>query len=139
MRSEWTFAQKGVLFLATVLTLWSIAGLIANPDFATGANATSKSVLGVDFNGWHAVSGLLLLVPGLVLALRPTWALLYAFYAGFVNLVTGFWALADTQPYGLLEFPNNESDAILHFTFAFAFLAVGAVQLARNRSATAAT
>ena len=138
VRSEWTFAQRGLLLLAVMLSLWSIAGLIANPDFATGADATSERVLGVDFNGWHAVSGLLLLAPAFVLALRPTWALLYTLYVGVVLVLTAVWALVDTQPAGLLDFPNNEADAVLHFTFGLAFLAVGAVQLARNRSSATA-
>jgi uncharacterized protein DUF4383 len=133
-REPWTFAQRGIVVLAIVLGLWSLAGLIANPDFATGDNATAEQVLGVDFNGWHAVSGFLLLAPAFLMALRPGWALFYALYAAAVLAASAVWALLDTEPANLLAFPNNESDAALHFGFAAAFLAVAAVQLRRDRA-----
>lgn len=43
--------------------LWSIPGLFINPDFRIGADATSELFLGVDMNGWHAVSGFLIVIP----------------------------------------------------------------------------
>ncbi|MGH2959845.1 MAG: hypothetical protein ACRDKE_09585, partial [Solirubrobacterales bacterium] len=49
------------------ILLWSIPGLIINPDFAVGNAATSEVVLLVDMNGWHAVSGFLIVVPVLLL------------------------------------------------------------------------
>jgi hypothetical protein len=51
--------------------VWSVPGLIINPDFAIGDDATSKLVLGVDMNGWHAVSGFLITVPAFLVARRP--------------------------------------------------------------------
>jgi len=52
-------------------SVWSVPGLIVNPDFATGNSVTSERVLGVDMNGWHALSGFLVAVPALMLATRP--------------------------------------------------------------------
>jgi hypothetical protein len=91
----------------------------------------------VDFNGWHAVSGLLLLAPAFVAMFRRSWALAYALYAGFVLMLTGVWALADTEPANLLAFPHNESDAILHFGFGVLFLGIAAVQIRRERAGVA--
>lgn len=132
----WTFAQKGVLVLALSLTAWSVAGLIANPDFSTGAGAPTERVLGVDFNGWHAVSGFLLFAPAFVAILRPAWALAYALAAGAALLVTAIWVAADTEPLFILHLPNNGADAVFHLAFALLFLAIAAVQLARDRAPT---
>jgi hypothetical protein len=133
-RSEWTIAQKGVLAVSAVLTAWSVVGLIANPDFATGADATAVQVLGVDFNGWHALSGLLLVGPGFLMCLRPNWALFFALYAGALLVVTAIWALVDTRPAELLAFPHNEADAVLHFSFAAAYFSVAVLQLRADRA-----
>jgi hypothetical protein len=134
--SEWTIAQKGVLAVSVVLTIWNVAGLLANPDFATGADATAVQVLGVDFNGWHALSGFLLVGPGFLMCLRPGWALFFSLYAGAVLVLTAIWALVDTEPADRLAFPHNEADAVLHFGFAAAYFSVAALQL-RADSGTA--
>src|SRR5882672_10661596 len=68
--SSWSPSQVAVLVVSLARLAWSVAGLIANPDFATGDAATAKQVLGVDFNGWHALSGILLALPGLLGARR---------------------------------------------------------------------
>jgi len=52
--------------------VWSVPGLIVNPDFALGDEATSVRVLGVDMNGWHALSGFLVAVLGLFVARRAS-------------------------------------------------------------------
>jgi hypothetical protein len=135
-RSEWTIAQKGVLAVSVVLTVWNVAGLIANPDFATGADATAVQVLGVDFNGWHALSGFLLVGPGFLMCLRPTWAFFFALYTGALLVLSAIWALVDTRPAELLAFPHNEADAVLHFSFAAAYFSVAALQLRADRAGT---
>jgi hypothetical protein len=75
--SEATTLQRGVLVLSLINTTWSVAGLIANPDFATGDAATSVQVLGVDFNGWHAMSGILAFAPGILIARSDELSRLY--------------------------------------------------------------
>lgn len=110
-----TTLQRGVLVLSLVNTTWSVAGLIANPDFATGDAATSVQVLGVDFNGWHAMSGILAFAPGILIARSDELSRLYVLALiplGFV--IPGVWALVDTRPMGLWPFEHNEADAVLH-------------------------
>ena len=51
------FVQRAVVAIFLALLAWRIAGLIANPDFATGGQATAEQVLFVGFNGWHASRG----------------------------------------------------------------------------------
>jgi hypothetical protein len=107
--------------------VWSVPGLIINPDFATGDAATSERVLGVDMNGWHAVSGFLIAIPGLLIAARrQDLAPIFDLAAGASLIATDVWALASTEVAGgLFFFPHNEADAVLHFATASIFL-VGA-------------
>lgn len=104
--------------------VWSVPGLIANPDFATGDSATSERVLGVDMNGWHALSGFLVAVPALLVATRPYLAALFVSSAAASLITTAVWALLDSHlAGGLFYFPNNQTDALLHFGTATIFLA----------------
>jgi Domain of unknown function (DUF4383) len=115
--SEATTLQRGVLVLSIINTTWAVAGLIANPDFATGEAATSVQVLGIDFNGWHALSGILAFAPGILIARSDALSRLYVLALiplGFV--IPGLWALVDTQPMGLWPFEHNEADAVLHLS-----------------------
>jgi hypothetical protein len=130
----WTLAQKGVLAVCVFQLGWSLAGFIAEPSFDFGSDAATATVLGVDFNGVHALSGLLLFGPGLVFATRPAWALLFAVAASGALFVTGIWALASTQPAYVFTFPNNERDAVLHLATAGIFAILAAVQLRRDRA-----
>jgi len=107
-----------------VVLAWSIPGLIANPDFATGDSANSELVFGVDMNGWHAASGFLVTVPGLFAALRREWSALFNLAAAGSLIATGIWALAETHAVGgLFYFPNQMGDALLHFGTSAIFLA----------------
>jgi hypothetical protein len=107
--------------------VWSVPGLLANPDFATGDAATSEVVLGVDMNGWHAVSGFLVALPGFVAAMRPAWSAAFCVAAAASLIATAIWALADTYPVGgLFYFPNGTADALLHFGTSAIFV-IGAV------------
>ncbi|HEU4393680.1 MAG TPA: DUF4383 domain-containing protein [Solirubrobacterales bacterium] len=132
-REQWTFAQKGIVVLASVQLLWALAGFIAEPSFHLGADAPTERVLGVDFNGYHALAGLLLFAPAFYFALRPKWALYYAIYAAGALIVTGIWALFDEQPAWVFTFPNNSSDAIFHLATGALFAAVAAIQLGHDR------
>jgi hypothetical protein len=131
---SWTLVQKGVLAVCVFQLGWALAGFIAEPSF-DGDDAATAVVLGVDFNGVHALSGLLLFGPGVVFATRPAWALLYAISAASALFVTGFWALASTQPAYVFTFPNNERDAVLHLATGGVFAILAAVQLRRDRAA----
>jgi Domain of unknown function (DUF4383) len=134
-RAHWTPAQVGVMAICVFQLGWALAGFIAEPSFATGADAPTEQVLGVDFNGWHALSGLLLFGPGVVFALRPDWALLFAVAAGVLLVITGVWALASTQVALVFTFPNNEADAVLHLATGALFLVIAAAQRRRDRAA----
>jgi hypothetical protein len=133
---RWNLLQKWVLGICVFQLGWALAGFIAEPSFAIGANAPTATVLWVDFNGVHALSGLLLFGPGLIAATRPDWARLYAFAAAGSLVVTGIWALASTQPAWVFTFPNNERDAVLHLATGVLFLGVGLIQVGRDRAAS---
>jgi hypothetical protein len=132
-RSQWTFAQWGIVVLAVVQLAWATAGLIAEPSFHFGDGAPTQRVLGVDFNGVHALSGFLLFAPAFFFALKPRWAVLYAIYVAAALLVTGFWAIWSTSPAGVFTFPNNDADAVLHITTGALFALVAAIQLGLDR------
>lgn len=116
--------QWAAVLGSLAVLVWSVPGLIVNPDFAVGNSATAERVLGVDMNGWHAVSGFLVAIPGLLVASRPRLAAVFLPLAAGGLIATGVWALLDTQVAGgLFYFPNNEMDALLHFGTSSIFLA----------------
>jgi hypothetical protein len=132
-RSQWTFAQWGIVVLAIVQLAWAVAGLIAEPTFDFGDGASTQRVLGVDFNGVHALSGFLLFLPAFYFALKPRWAVLYAIYVSVALVATGVWAIFSTSPAGIFTFPNNGADAILHITTGALFGIIAAIQLGLDR------
>lgn len=134
-KPSWTFAQWGIVVLAAVQLVWALAGFIAEPSIDFGEDAVTERVLGVDFNGVHALSGVLLFAPAFFFALRPNWALFYALYAAFALYATGVWAFFDEQPAWVFTFPNNQSDAIFHIATGTLFLAVALVQIGLDRRA----
>src|SRR5262245_46659951 len=109
-QERWTFAQWAIVVLAALQLLWATAGLIAEPSIDFGEDAVTERVLGVDFNGVHAISGFLLFLPAFYFAQRPKWALYYAIYVAAALILTGVWALFDTQPAWVFTFPNNAAD-----------------------------
>jgi len=134
-RGQWTFAQKAIVVLASVQLLWALAGFIAEPSFHLGADAPTERVLGVDFNGYHALAGLLLFAPAFYFALNPQWALYYAIYVAVALIVSGFWALFSEQPAWVFTFPNNYADAVFHLANGVLFAAVAGIQIALDREA----
>jgi hypothetical protein len=132
-REPWTFAQKAIVVLAALQLLWATAGLIAEPSIDFGEDAVTERVLGVDFNGVHALSGFLLFLPAFYFALRPKWALWYAIYVAGALIATGIWALFDTQPAWVFTFPNNSADGIFHLATGALFAVVAAIQLGLDR------
>ncbi len=134
-RARWTFAQKGIVILAAIQLLWALAGFIAEPSFQLGDDAPTRQVLWIDFNGYHALAGLLLFGPAFYFALRPDWALYYAIYAAAALFATGIWALFEQQPAWVFTFPNNLNDAIFHLAGGACFALVALIQVRRDRSA----
>ena len=125
--------QWAAILGSTAVLVWSVPGLIANPDFATGDGATSEVVLGVDMNGWHALSGFLVALPGYLAALRANWSAAFCVAAAGSLIATGVWALADTYPVGgVFYFPNGGADAALHFATSAIFLGGAASWLSRR-------
>jgi hypothetical protein len=135
-RPRWTFAQWGIVVLATLQLLWALAGLIAEPTFHFGADAPTKVVLGVDFNGVHALSGFLLFGPAFLFALKPRWAVLYAIFVSAALILTGIWAAFSTSPAGIFAFPDNGADAALHITTGVLFGLVALTQIGLERQAS---
>ena len=87
--------------------------MIAEPSFEFGDGAPTETVLWVDFNGVHALSGFLLFGPGCCSPPAKRGRCSTRGAAGAL-IVTGLWALASTEPAGVFAFPNNERDAVLH-------------------------
>ena len=116
--------QWAAILGSLAVLVWSVPGIIVNPDFGAGDEARSELVLGVDMNGWHALSGFLVAIPGFVAATRPDWAGLFTLAAAGALIATGIWALIETHAAGgLFYFPNGGRDAILHFGTSAIFLA----------------
>ncbi len=132
-RAQWTFAQWAIVIVAVFQLAWAVAGLIAEPSFDFGEGAATERVLGVDFNGVHALSGFLLFGPAFYFALKPRWAVLYAIYVAVALIATGIWAIFSTSPAGIFTFPNNGADAVLHLTTGAVFAVIAAIQLGLDR------
>ncbi len=91
-------------------------------------------MLGVDFNGYHALAGLLLFGPAFYFATRPSWALYYAVYAAGALIVTGIWALFTHTPAWVFTFPDNDADAVFHLATGALFAIVAMAQIAQDRA-----
>lgn len=110
----------------------AIIGFIAEPSFAIGPDAPTAPILGMDYNGWHAVAGLALFGPGLVLCWRKSWAVLYLLLAAVAGALPGIWAFFSNQVAYVFAFPNNITDAVVHMATAAVMLAVAGVQIYRD-------
>ncbi|OBF05696.1 hypothetical protein A5730_16505 [Mycobacterium sp. ACS4054] len=126
---RWSFAQIGLLVICAFHVVQAVIGLVINPSFATGPTAPTVQLLGMDYNGWHAVAGLALFAPGLVFAARKSWAVLYLLLAATAGALPGIWAFFSHQVAVVFTFPNNVTDAVVHLVTAGVMLAVAAVQI----------
>jgi hypothetical protein len=126
---RWSFAQIGLLIICVVLVVQAVVGFIINPSFAIGPNAPTVQLLGMDYNGWHAVAGLALFAPGLVFAVRKSWSVLYLLLAAIAGALPGIWAFFSHQVAFVFNFPNNVTDAIVHLVTAAIMIAVAAAQI----------
>jgi hypothetical protein len=126
---RWTFAQIGLLIICVLHVIQAVIGFILEPSFATGPSAPTVQLLGMDYNGWHAVAGLALFGPGLVFALRRAWAVLYLLLAGVAGALPGIWAFFSHQVAYIFTFPNNITDAVVHLVTAAIMITVAAIQI----------
>ncbi|MGV0810494.1 DUF4383 domain-containing protein [Mycolicibacterium boenickei] len=129
---QWSFAQWGLLIISLFHVVQAIIGFIAEPSFATGPDAPTAQILGMDYNGWHAVAGLALFGPGLILCRRKPWAVLYLLLAAVAGALPGIWALFSNQVAYIFAFPNNITDAVVHLATAALMFAVAGVQIYRD-------
>lgn len=115
MWNRFSVCQRCALVGSAAVLLWSIPGLFVNPDFSTGDDLTSETWLFVDMNGWHAVSGFLIVVP-VLLAINRQPLLSWVMFAAVAGLMaTAVWAALSTDvAWGLFVFPNQATDAIFH-------------------------
>ena len=126
---RWSFAQWGLLVIALFHVIQAIIGFILEPSFATGPDAPTVQLLGMDYNGWHAVAGLALFGPGLLLCVRKSWSVLYLLLAAVAGGLPGIWAFFSHQVAFIFAFPNNITDAVVHLVTAAVMLAVAWVQI----------
>ena len=126
---KWSFAQIGLLIICTVHVIQAVIGFILEPSFATGPGAPTVQLLGMDYNGWHAVAGLALFGPGLLFAMRKSWSVLYLLAAAAAGALPGIWAFFSHQVAYVFTFPNNTTDAVVHLVTATVMVAVAAVQI----------
>ncbi|KUI01123.1 hypothetical protein AU190_16835 [Mycolicibacterium acapulense] len=126
---KWSFAQVGLLVIAAFHVIQAVIGFIVEPSFATGPGAPTAQVLGMDYNGWHAVAGLALFGPGLVFAFRKSWSVLYLLVAAVAGALPGIWAFFSHQVAYVFTFPNNITDAIVHLVTSAVMLAVAGIQI----------
>lgn len=111
-----------VVAMSVAQLMWAVLGYAANPDFSIGDDATAVKLFGVDFNGWHAVSGVALFLPALLLLKWPQFTRRYVYLVAISLDVTAVWALLDEHPLGLLFLPDGVADAVFHILSAAAFL-----------------
>ncbi|GAB2555769.1 hypothetical protein GCM10027167_73180 [Nocardia heshunensis] len=130
--ARWSFLQGAVLVVGAVHIVWAIVGWIAQPSFAMGDHAPATSVLGMDYNGWHGLAGLLLFAPALVVALRQRWAAWYCVIAGVGGgFIVGTWALF-AHSVLFFSFPHHLSDAVEHLVTGAVLLALVGIQAVRD-------
>jgi hypothetical protein len=126
---RWSFAQIALLIICAFHVIQAVIGLVLEPSFATGPSAPTIRLLGMDYNGWHAVAGLALFTPGLAFAMRKSWAVLYLILAAIAGALPGIWAFFSHQVAFVFTFPNNTTDAVVHLVTAAVMLAVAGIQV----------
>lgn len=129
---SWTVAQWGLLVISVAHVGLAVAGYLAEPSFEIGPDAPTAQVALMDYNGWHAVAGLALFLPGVLFAFRNSWAVAYLVVGGIATALPGFWALFSHQVAYVLTFPNNVTDAVVHFVTGAVMVGLGAIQIGRD-------
>nr|CRL67185.1 hypothetical protein CPGR_00312 [Mycolicibacterium malmesburyense] len=126
---KWSFAQIGLLVISVFHVIQAVIGFIVEPSFATGPDAPTAQIFGMDYNGWHAVAGLALFGPGLIFAFRKSWSVLYLLAAGVAGALPGIWAFFSQQVAYVFTFPNNITDAVVHLVTAAVMFSVAGIQI----------
>lgn len=117
---SWTFLQKMNLFLGVLFLAHSIGGLIVNPDFALGDDISSETFLWMDWNGWHALSGILIWTTALAVAPRADLSRLFAYLVIIADLPVVIWMLFDSVPFALFSLPTTR-DLVFHAAIVAAY------------------
>jgi hypothetical protein len=110
-----------LLVVCVAILIHDIVALAINPDFGIGANAETVKFMWVDYNGWHAVAGLALFGPGLLVWRNAALAKVYALTIVIALCATAVWGLLDENPLGILSLPDQRADAIFHIGVAALF------------------
>lgn len=124
---RWSVAQVGLLAISLLEVAKATVALVAGAGFSAGHHAVVR-VLWMDYNGWHAVAGLLLFGPGIVFALRRSWAIAYLLVASVLGVVPGVWALF-TPHVLLLLMPHHVTSGVVHLVTAAVMIMIALVQL----------
>lgn len=127
---RWAFVQWALLVIVVLHLVQAVVGFIAEPTFEIGPHAPTAMVAGMDYNGWHALAGVLLFGPGLVCVRRRSWSVLYLVVAGLVGIAPGIWVLFSPQVLLVLHLPHTHSDAIVHIVTGLVMIAIAGVQVA---------
>lgn len=137
-RDRFTVCELCAIAGSAAVLLWSIPGLFVNPDFSIGDDLTSETWLWVDMNGWHGVSGFLVVVP-VLLSLGRQPLLSWVMIAAVLGLMTtAVWAMFSSDvAFGLFVFPNQATDAFFHVLVSSIFAAGVAHYRLVERSASA--
>ncbi|GGU17341.1 hypothetical protein GCM10007979_14790 [Nocardioides albus] len=89
-------------------------------------------MLGMDYNGWHAVAGIALFAPGLFLCRRNSWSVLDLLAAAVAGTAPGIWALISPQVMWVMHMPDHVTDALIHFATAAVMVVIAVVQIRRD-------
>lgn len=120
-----TLTQKVCLVLGVVLLAHAVGGLVVNPDFKVGSNVTSEEWLLMDWNGWHALSGILLWSAAIFAAFRADYARFFSLAVVLGTFPVVVWMIFDPRPFGVFLLPTT-TDLVFHSaivaTFAGLFL-----------------
>lgn len=120
-------APAGLLVISLLEVAKAIAALVLGAGFGTGQHEVVR-LLGMDYNGWHAVAGLALFGPGLVCALRRPWAVRYLLVAAVFGIVPGVWALI-TPNVLLLVMPHHVTSGLVHLVTSALMITLAAIQI----------
>lgn len=123
---RWTVAQWGLLIISLMELAKALVMLMSGLSFAIGP---STEFLGMDYNGWHAIAGLLLFGPGLVFATRKSWAVAYLLIAAVGGAIPGIWCFFSTRVLWILVMPHNISSGISHMVMAAIMIAIALIQV----------
>jgi hypothetical protein len=130
--TRWTIAQWGLFVIALAHVGIAVAGFVAEPSFAVGPGSPTAQVALMDYNGWHAVAGLALFLPGVLFAFRSSWAVAYLVIGGIAGALPGLWALFSHRVAYVFTFPNNITDAVVHLVTGAVMVGLALVQVRRD-------